>query len=390
MTKRESPSRRSDWQRDPRFCAFVAQPLEAEVSRSLERLLRDPAIARLVVLPDVHLAGDVCVGCVIATRDRAFPEAVGGDIGCGVTTLRFAVEADRIANESVARTILERLPHVVPIQVRSSALRDAALPTELEAWELSNPTLENAKRKDGRAQFGTLGRGNHFLEFQRAESDGALHVSVHSGSRALGPLIRDHALRGSIRDRKGLPYLPADSAECERYRRDAAWATAYARASRRQMLRGIADLVNEVIGSFDSKEIVDCDHNHVAEESHEGVPYFVHRKGALRAMTAELGIIPGSMGTRSFLVEGRGDPRSLASSSHGAGRELPRGEASRTLSPASVRRSLEGVWFDESRLPDLLDEAPAAYKDIEAVMRAQRDLVRIVDRLDPVLSWKGG
>lgn len=376
---------------DARFTAFTATPVDVAISRSLERRLRDPAIVRLVILPDVHLAGEVCVGCVIATRDRIFPEAVGGDIGCGVTTIRCELPADRIDNEETARRILLELPRVVPIRARESAERDLPLSEELDAQELSFPHLERSKHRDGRAQFATLGRGNHFLELERSISDGALHVSVHSGSRAMGPAIRDAHLRGATREGgAGLPFLLADSPAGLAYRRDVAWAIAYAAASRRAILERVVAMLQSVLGEDPRpEEVVDCNHNHVAREVHGNEPLWVHRKGALAAGSGVLGIIPGSMGTSSFLVEGRGEPSSLASSSHGAGRELARGAAARELSLARVRRSLHGVWFDDSRLPELLDEAPEAYKDIDAVMRAQRTLTRIRDRLEPVLSWKG-
>lgn len=384
-----SRPRRVTWADDRRATAFLAEPVTDDVADRLRRLLRDPAIARLVVLPDVHLAGDVCVGCVVATRDRVFPDAVGGDIGCGVTTARLEVDA-AVIDATAARRVLDALSRAAPIRARPRGSRDRPLPDGLEDAPLSLPALTSRRRSEGRAQFGTLGRGNHFLELQRAASDGALHVSVHSGSRAMGPAIRDAHLTRARRDGAGLPFLADGSAEAEDYRADAAWAGAYAAANRRAILVAAWEVLAEVITGLPAPvEPLDCDHNHVRTEHHVDETLLVHRKGALAAGDGALAIIPGSMGTPSFLVEGRGAPASLASSSHGAGRALPRGAAAKTLSLRDVRRSLRDVWIDEARLPQLLDEAPDAYKDIAAVMRAQRDLVRIRDRLDPVLSWKG-
>jgi tRNA-splicing ligase RtcB len=213
---------------------------------------------------------------------------------------------------------------------------------------------------------------------------------VHSGSRAVGPAVRDFHLARATRGKGGLLRLDGASEEGRAYLHDVAWARAYADANRRAMIDAAASAVRSVLGSAVVEgTLVTCDHNHVRRESHLGVDLWVHRKGATSASAGEAGIIPGSMGTQSFHTEGRGEPLSLRSSSHGAGRAMSRDEARRRISTRDLRRQLAGVWFDAAAADALRDEAPGAYKDVRAVMRAQRELTRVVRRLRPVLVYKG-
>jgi tRNA-splicing ligase RtcB len=350
---------------------------------------RLPAVVPVAVLPDAHLARVVCVGTVLATTRRVYPAAVGGDIGCGIAAVAFDCDADALSTAPAAERVLASLREAVPVN-RHPRPRD--LPLELETWALSHPQLESVKRRDARVQFGTLGRGNHFLEFQ-ADVEGRLWLMVHSGSRAAGQAVRDHhvaAAAAAARAGGGSTRLIGldDPAA---YLADAAWARAYAHASRLAMIDAAASVVS---ASFSARRLDDtlvtCDHNHVRRETHFGRELWVHRKGAASARAGEPGIIPGSMGTASYVVEGRGNADSLCSSSHGAGRAMSRDEARRRVSTRNLSRQLHGVWFDPRAAPALREEAPSAYKDIGAVMRAQRDLVRIVRTLRPVLSYKGG
>ena len=357
---------------------WLAEPLPAEVAAALERLARADDVVRVAVMPDVHLAAEVCVGTVLATRRLVYPAAVGGDIGCGVAALGFEAALGRLSVREAAR-VLEGLARAVPPRRQRAA---APLPHGLEAAPLSHPRLQAARRRDGRREFATLGSGNHFVELQ-SDDEERLWLMLHSGSRALGPAIRDHHVAGA----HGLVAL--DGAAADAYLADAAWAVRYAAASRRVMLERAAGVVSELLGvQPDAATVVDCDHNHVRLEQH-GEPLLVHRKGAARAGPGEPGLIPGSMGSWSYHVEGRGVAAALGSSSHGAGRALSRGEARRVIGPAELRRQMRGVFFDPRLEQALCDEAPGAYKDITAVMRAQRELVRIVRRLRPLLSYKG-
>jgi len=363
-------------------------PLPRDVELALERLARSDDVRRIAVMPDVHLSADVCVGTVVATSRTLYPAAVGGDIGCGVAAIAFDGEASVLDDERAAAAVLAGLYRAIPL-VRHSRKRVPALPPELDAESLSARTLESLKQDEGVLQLGTLGRGNHFVELQADETN-RLWLMLHSGSRAMGQAIRDLHLRRCTPGRSGLALLDAESPQGKDYLGDMAWAVDYADESRRRMAAAACDVVAGALGiEADPSSFVSCNHNHVRRETHDGESLWVHRKGAIAAGAGEPGLIPGSMGTASYHVEGRGLSAALASSAHGAGRRLSRTDARRTLSAKDVTRELRGVWFDHRIAGGLREEAPSAYKDIGSVMRAQNDLVRIVRRLRPVLSFKG-
>lgn len=253
---------------------------------------------------------------------------------------------------------------------------------------LSAPPLDTARRRSGRLEFGTLGRGNHFLELQRDE-EGWLWMMVHSGSRAMGPSIRHHHEATAKRDPSGLAVIDAESPEGERYLADAAFAAQYARSSREHMLEAAASLVEETLGiARDPGSIIACDHNHVRREEHGGELLWVHRKGAMFMGEGVPGVLPGSMGSPSYHVEGRGNPEALCSAAHGAGRSMSRADARRRISTRAFEREVASVWFDRRIANKLREEAPSAYKDIGEVMKAQRDLVKVTRRVTPVLAYK--
>jgi tRNA-splicing ligase RtcB len=368
--------------------SWAEGPLDRDVEAALERLARSEDVRRIAVMPDVHLAADVCVGTVVATSRALYPNAVGGDIGCGVAALAFDCEAARLGDERAAAAVLAGLYRAIPL-TRHGRKRAPGLRPELADRPLSSPSLESLKLRDGVLQAGTLGRGNHFVELQ-SDPEGRLWLMLHSGSRGLGQAVRDHHLARCVAGRSGLRYLDAVSPEGADYLRDMAWAVDYAEWSRRTMVGAVCEIVDRVLRALpDEGTYVSCSHNHVRRETHEGEALWVHRKGAISAAAGEPGLIPGSMGTHSFHVEGRGCAEALASSAHGAGRRLSRTNARRQLSAKDVTRELRGVWFDHRLAPGLREEAPSAYKDVDAVVRAERDLVRVVRRLRPVLSFKG-
>jgi tRNA-splicing ligase RtcB len=368
--------------------SWAEGPLPRDVELALERLARSDDVRRIAVMPDVHLSADVCIGTVVATTRTLYPAAVGGDIGCGVAAIAFDGDASRLDDERAAAAMLAGLYRAIPL-VRHSRKRAPGLPPELASRELGARTLESLKQDEGALQLGTLGRGNHFVELQADETD-RLWLMLHSGSRAMGQAIRDLHLRRCVPGRSGLALLDAESAEGEEYLRDMEWAVEYAEASRRRMASAACEVVRGALGlEPDAASFVSCNHNHVRRETHDGERLWVHRKGAIAAGAGEPGLIPGSMGTASYHVEGRGLSAALASSAHGAGRRLSRTDARRSLSAKDVTRELRGVWFDHRIAGGLREEAPSAYKDIGSVMRAQGELVRIVRRLRPVLSFKG-
>jgi tRNA-splicing ligase RtcB (3'-phosphate/5'-hydroxy nucleic acid ligase) len=341
------------------------------------------------VMPDVHLGRDVCVGVVVATSQLIYPQAVGGDIGCGMAAIRFDAEASLLETERAAAQVFSQLYKRVPSNKHPAACVPESLPGELQPTPLSDSRLEKLKGRDGRFQLGTLGRGNHFLEFQ-ADQENQLWLMVHSGSRGMGQAIADHHCRLATVNSSGMPCLDSQRDAGEAYLADAAWAVSYADANRLTMIETVARLMSDLFGvGTDWNSLVHANHNHVRRENHFGSELWVHRKGAQSAQFDEPGVIPGSMGTASFHVAGRGCAVALCSSSHGAGRKFGRTEARKNISPRQLQTQLEDVWFDTRRADALRDEAPAAYKDIRAVMRAQKKLTRIVRELRPVQCYKG-
>ncbi len=367
---------------------WIHAPLEARVRQSLERLARAPGVQQIAVMPDVHLASGVSNGVVVATERLIYPAAVGGDIGCGFATVAFDGRCTALRVRTAER-VLHKLGHAVPV-IRHRrrdglpVLDDTVAPERLSA----TPLIANAAR-EGPLELGTLGRGNHFLELQQDEK-GRMWLMVHSGSRALGQQITAFHRQRSTAAGGGLAWLDAETSKGRAYLHDLAWARAYARTSRQKMLTAAADVLTEVLGATpDWSTLLDTDHNHVQREEHGDRMLWVHRKGANIAADGVPNVIPGSMATQTLHVIGRGAPEALRSSSHGAGRRLPRGVARSRIRRRHLERQLGGVFVDPHLRARLVDEAPAAYKDIDQVMRAQRQLVRIVRRVRPVLCYKG-
>ena len=373
--------------REGRFEAWLPGPLDAPARAAIDRLAATADVRAVAIMPDAHLAGEVCVGTVVATRSTLLPEAIGGDIGCGVLAQRFDGEAAVLRDERVAARIMAGLYQMVP---ETRHVRRRVLPERLARSELEEARLVAALERQGGVQLGTLGRGNHFVEFQESDDDGRLWVAVHTGSRAFGQAVLEAHLPKATVTETGLRRLDAETLEGGHYLADMGVALAYADANRRTIMAAVVELVNTVLRfAPDSIREISCVHNFVRRETHGGEELWVHRKGAISACVGEPGIVPGSMGTPTFHVEGRGCERSLCSSSHGAGRIMTRSEARRRIGVRELHRQLRGVWFDERRANALRDEAPGAYEDIGRVMRAQAELTKIVRRLRPVLSYKG-
>lgn len=362
---------------------WTHEPLSDEVERALRRICALDDVAVVAAMPDVHLAKGVCVGAVVGTRSTLMPDAVGGDIGCGMAAVSLGVSAETLRPRQVAARVLRALADAVPTSRHRA--RGAALPDELAGRPLSARALDSKAATIGRVQHGTLGRGNHFVELQR-DVAGELWLMVHSGSRGIGQAIRDH--HGGADG--GLRAIEAASEAGEAYLHDVAWALDYAASSRRRMVEAVATALRDELGAEpDWSGYLECHHNAVRREQHGNELLWVHRKGAIAAAAGEPGIIPGSMGSASFHVTGRGCAEALCSSSHGAGRVMSRTDARRAISARALVRAMTGVWFDDRLTDRLRDEAPQAYKDIGAVMRAQRELTRIVRHLEPVLVYKG-
>jgi tRNA-splicing ligase RtcB len=339
-------------------------------------------------MPDVHLSADVCIGVVVATSSLIYPHAVGGDIGCGMLAVGLDVEAAALRDPRIAGQVLADIGRAVPSR-RRNRREIISQPANLAGETLSHAGLESVRRNDGAIEFATLGGGNHFLELQ-ADEEGRLWLMVHSGSRALGQAIRDHHLARAQPASNRLRALDAASDAGIEYLHDAAFARRYAAASRWAMAEQAGVVLARRLGARVCWEtLITTDHNHVSLGRHGGRDLWVHRKGAMPAQLGESGVLPGSMGSASFHVEGRGHEDALCSSAHGAGRALSRTAARGRVSERDLRRQMEGVWYDVRLAAQLCDEAPSAYKDIRAVLRAQRDLVRVTRTLRPVLNYKG-
>ncbi len=364
---------------------WTAEPLPSEVRQSIEQLRRSDDVHHMAVMPDVHLAHKVCVGIALATKELIYPAAVGSDIGCGMAAVAVDSDSHLLSDARNAARLLTALSRDVPSNKHRVARE---LPMELHPRLLSVPALSRLAQRDGRVQLGTLGRGNHFLEFQTDEND-RLWVMVHSGSRGMGQAITNyHAHRCERRSR--LACLEAGTAKGQAYLADVAWARTYAAENRLEMLRAVDRILSaEFATRLDWSSVIHTDHDHVQRESHFGTDYWVHRKGAQSADTGNAGIIPGSMGTSSVHVIGQGHPEALRSCAHGAGRRLSREAARHRISVQKLEHQLRGVWFDHRISHQLREEAPEAYKEIEQVLRAQRDLIQITRRLRPLLSYKG-
>jgi tRNA-splicing ligase RtcB len=339
-------------------------------------------------MPDVHLATDVCVGTAIATTRLVYPAAVGGDIGCGMLAVAFDASADLLADPARAGGVLRAIGDRVPSRRRHRAAT-LPLPVDCAVGDLSHPALVAEAKDEGTLQFGTLGGGNHFIEMQ-ADADERLWLMIHSGSRAMGQAVRSHHVARSTFRSGAMPVLDAADDAGQAYLHDQEWARRYARGNRRAMadqvfaaLRDVAD-----VRPIDSTRI-ECDHNHVRREPHFGQSLLVHRKGAMPADENQPGVIPGSMGTASVHVVGRGVAESLRSSAHGAGRQMSRTVARERFNRSDLRNQMNGVWYDPRLAKEMCEESPKAYKDLRTVLRAQDELVRVVRTLRPLLVYKG-
>jgi tRNA-splicing ligase RtcB len=365
--------------------AWLTEPMPADVVQMIERLSRADDVRHLAIMPDVHLAHDVCVGTAIATETLIYPAAVGSDIGCGITMVAIDIGVS-LRSRRVLDEILRAIGSAVPVNKH----RKRDLPAMPADVTLSDERLETIWRRDGAVQFGTLGRGNHFLELQ-VDQHNQHWLMVHSGSRAVGPAIRSHHERIATKAASGLRTIDAGTPFSEAYASDVAAACAYARGSRRAMLDAAVRAIDDLLGcAVVPESYADCDHNHLRRESHFGKPFWIHRKGAMSASIDEPGAVPGSMGTESFHVRGRGHEPALRSTSHGAGRTMSREHARRKIRPSDLARQMRNVCFDPQAAAALREEAPSAYKDVRAVMRAQADLTKIDRTLRPLLVYKGG
>ncbi|WP_117209825.1 RtcB family protein [Allorhizocola rhizosphaerae] len=374
--------------------------VEERALQQLRNVADLPWVHAVAVMPDVHTGIGATVGSVVAMHGAVSPAAVGVDIGCGMTAQLTSLRAEDLPDDlSRLRSAIEK---AIPVGfgMHKHSVDVDHLKTGLRGWhrfwsDFDDLAAPHVLRRKGRAmqQLGTLGGGNHFIEVC-LDTQGRVWLMLHSGSRGVGnELAQFHIERA-----KELPHnadLPdpdlavfvAGSPTMEAYRRDLFWAQDYARRNRAVMMALLRDVVRAQFRKATFGEEISCHHNYVADEVHDGHEVLVTRKGAIRAGAGDLGIIPGSMGASSFIVRGLGSPAALESASHGAGRRMSRTQARKQFSAVDLEEQTRGVECRKDS--GVVDEIPAAYKDIDEVMARQSDLVEILARLKQVVCVKG-
>ncbi len=385
-------------------------PFEAEAQAQLRRVAAMPFIHKWVaVMPDVHVGLGATVGSVIASKKAVIPAAVGVDIGCGMMAVKTSLRADQLPDDLKAlRHAIERaVPHGRTDHGGKNdrgAWHDvpehhAAAWAELEPGYAQILARHQSAGNAGRVtQLGTLGTGNHFIELCLDEA-GAVWIMLHSGSRGVGNRIGSYFIDRAKADMRrwfiqlpdqDLAYLPQGSELFDDYVHAVEWAQHYARKNRELMMHNTVAALRGLgtLPAFEAHlEAVNCHHNYISRERHYDENVIVTRKGAVRARLGELGIIPGSMGAKSFIVRGKGNPESFTSCSHGAGRTMSRTKAKKQFTLADHAAATAGVECRKD--VDVIDETPGAYKAIDDVMAAQADLVEIVYTLKQVVCVKG-
>lgn len=380
-------------------------PVEPEAIKQLHNLSRMPfAYSHIAVMPDVHWGMGATVGSVIATKKAIIPAAVGVDIGCGMMAVKLNLRPDQLPDNlfGIRSAIEAAVPHG---RTDNGGLNDKGAHREdiygdwyggLTKITAKHPKLERAASRAPR-HIGTLGTGNHFVEVCLDDTDG-VWVMLHSGSRGIGNAIGSYFIEKAKEDMRrwfinlpdqDLAYIPEGSENFKEYVDAVNWAQGYALANREMMMTATLKAIQDAIGLelLVSEMAVNCHHNYVSWERHYGENVIVTRKGAVSAQKGQLGIIPGSMGAKSFIVRGKGNRESFCSCSHGAGRVMSRNEAKRRFTLDDHIKATEGVECRKD--DDVIDETPMAYKSIDAVMNAQADLVDIIYTLKQVVCVKG-
>ncbi len=409
-------------------------PVEDEALAQLRNVARLPVVHGWVAaMPDVHWGIGATVGSVIPTKGAIIPAAVGVDIGCGMMAVKTSLTAAQLPDDlkPVRRAIEQAVPHGRTDgggradrgswdgssrggkgggkgggKSGRGARGSGGLPARVEdAWRRLRPGYEAIVERQPRldrgkhvTQLGTLGTGNHFIEICVERADDSVWAMLHSGSRGVGNRIGMHFIKLAQKDMKkhladlpdkDLAYLTEGAEHFDEYVAAVEWAQTYARVNRELMMTSVLEALREPgLPSFRADLLaVNCHHNYVTRETHGGEELLVTRKGAVRAGAGELGIIPGSMGARSYIVRGKGNPDSYESCSHGAGRAMSRREAKRRFTIEDHARATERVECRKDA--GVLDETPGAYKSIDAVMAAQEDLVEVAHVLEQVVCVKG-
>ena len=353
----------------------------------------------VAVMPDCHFGLGATVGSCIPTRGAIIPAAVGVDIGCGMIAVRTPFTREDLPDDlSEMRKAIE---NQVPLSAGryNNSVKKTAKPRieqlEARAAETGRLDFYNRRDKNWRRQLGSLGSGNHFIELTLDE-EGRVWTFLHSGSRGIGNKLADYHIKAAkalmekwfiqLPD-PDLAYLVQDTEEFKDYLTDLDWAQEFALLNRAEMTERILKILAHRLGDFEEQERIECHHNFTKWEHHFGTNILVSRKGAIEAQEGQMGLIPGSMGTRSYVVRGKGNGTSFNTAPHGAGRRMSRGGARRAFTMEDFDRDMQGIEVRRSEA--FLDELPGAYKDIDLVMEQSRDLVDIVHTFGQILNVKG-
>jgi tRNA-splicing ligase RtcB (3'-phosphate/5'-hydroxy nucleic acid ligase) len=375
--------------------------IEAAARQQLVNISKLPVVHHHVAaMPDVHLGIGATVGSVIPTKKAIIPAAVGVDIGCGMMAAQLSLTANEL-DERLLKKVFAQISRDVPVGFAShqEPLSDAARPFQRGLTKIlqKHPDIQKRKKNLNWAhQLGSLGGGNHFIEVCLDES-GRVWTMLHSGSRGIGnaigtyfiELARNDAMKNNVQlPDRDLAYFPAGARHFDDYVEAVGWAQDYARANREAMMDLVLDSLRRHLPSFQlTGQAVNCHHNYVEREEHYGEKVWLTRKGAIRARAGDLGIIPGSMGARSYIVRGKGSAESFHSCAHGAGRAMSRTAAEKRFSLKDLEEQTSGVVCRKDK--GVIDEIPGAYKNIDEVMANQSDLVEVVHTLKQVICVKG-
>lgn len=373
--------------------------IEDKAYRQVENLASLPFVYHhIALMPDCHAGMGMPIGGVLPTKDVVIPNAVGVDIGCGMRAVKTNVRVDTISSEVLRKKIMQGIRERIPLGMdHHKELQDEKyLP---EGFDIEKTEVVKRQYVSARHQVGTLGGGNHFIELQKDE-EGWMWIMIHSGSRNLGKQVGDYYNKrakwfnelyySKVEPELMLPFLPLKTPEFNNYWREMEYCIAFAKCNRSLMMERIEEVIFDALPDVEFESAIDIAHNYAAWENHFGHNSIVHRKGAVRAREDEIGIIPGSMGTSSYIVEGLGNPDSFMSSSHGAGRAMSRTQAINTLNlEDEIKRMDEKGIVHGLRTQRDLDEAASAYKDIDQVIALESDLVKIKVKLEPIAVIKG-
>ena len=390
------------------------EEIEDGAMEQIKNIANLPFVYKWVaVMPDSHQGYGMPIGGVVALENVISPNMVGKDIGCGMCAVNTHIPADEVPQE-VLKEILGEIRKTVPLGfAHHDKAQDKSLMPIRSLGDLSEMAVVTEEYSNALTQLGTLGGGNHFIELQRSDK-GELWIMIHSGSRNLGSKVADFYDKVAVDLAKKwhipnvieqeITYLPVDTKEGKNYIKEMQYCIDFAFANRKLMMDRVTQIIKNIMvadknsvstigDEFEFDPMINIAHNYASLENHMGRNVWVHRKGATRAYKDEVGIIPGSMGTKSYIVKGLGNVQSFMSCSHGAGRAMSRSQASKELTLEEVEKAMEGIvygrWGKDRKGRTDFGEAPQAYKDIDIVMENQKDLVEIITELKPLAVVKG-